>query len=175
MAFFKKNSEVKNLREELKIVFSKIKEELEDHLESINQNTLEIHSNYEYISLLNNKIDKLAEKIAKIELKLKEIGLNNYKEEYIEKKKVENIFLTREEEELLALLLDYKRKKSLLSYKTISEKLNVSKNYAIELVNSLLEKKIPIEKKYFDEKIFLELNNNFLKNNNVEYNFITID
>ncbi len=174
MLFKKDNSEVKNLREELKIVFSKIKEELEDHLESINQNTLEIHSNYEYISLLNNKIDKLAEKIALIELKLKELNLN-IKTEEKKQKKVENVFLTREEEELLALLLNSKRKKSLISYETIAEKLNISKNYATELVNSLLEKKIPIEKKYFDEKIFIEINNSFLKNNEVEYNFITID
>ncbi len=174
MIFKKENSDVKNLREELKIVFSKIKEELEDHLESINQNTLEIHSNYEYISLLNNKIDKLAERIAMIELKLKDLGIQEKKEK-IQEKKVENIFLTREEEELLALLLDSKRKKSLLSYDIIAEKLNVSKNYATELINNLLEKKIPIEKKYFDEKIFIEIHNSFLKNNDIEYNFITID
>ncbi len=174
MIFKKENSDVKNLREELKIVFSKIKEELEDHLESINQNTLEIHSNYEYISLLNNKIDKLAERIAMIELRLKDLGVQEKKEK-IQEKKVENVFLTREEEELLALLLDSKRKKSLLSYDIIAEKLNVSKNYATELINNLLEKKIPIEKKYFDEKIFIEIHNSFLKNNDIEYNFITID
>ena len=52
--------------DKLKATFTKIKEEFEDHLDSINENTNEIHSNYEYLCELDSKIEKLNEKLEEI-------------------------------------------------------------------------------------------------------------
>ena len=48
--------------ERLKGVFSDVKEELEDHLTAINENTNEISANYEYLCEIDSKMDKLNER-----------------------------------------------------------------------------------------------------------------
>lgn len=47
----------------IKGAFEKVKEELDEHRDAINDNTNELHSNYEYLVSLENKIDKLQERI----------------------------------------------------------------------------------------------------------------
>lgn len=168
---FRKNNnddKVVKLRKELKLVFSKIKEELDDHLESINQNTLEVQSNFEYISRLSNKVDKLTQKIENIELMLKENIKTQKKEE------LHTLLITREEEEILALLLDSTSKNTLLDYTQIADKLQISSLYAASLVGSLMEKGVPIEKKYSNGVALLELNNEFFEKK-LKYNILTMN
>lgn len=47
----------------VKAAFSKVKEELDDHLDAINRNSTEIQSLYEYLIALERKMDKLAERL----------------------------------------------------------------------------------------------------------------
>ena len=56
--------------DKLKATFNKIKEEFEDHLDSINENTNEIHSNYEYMCELDSKIEKVNENLQNLRLSL---------------------------------------------------------------------------------------------------------
>ena len=49
-----------------KVSFSKIKEELDVHLDSINENTNEINANFEHILKVEQKVDKLSEKFEEI-------------------------------------------------------------------------------------------------------------
>ena len=155
------------LRKELKLVFSKIKEELDDHLESINQNTLEIQSNFEYVSRLSSRIDKLSQKIESIEMMLKQnIALP--------KEEVSTVLITREEEEVLALLLDSSAKNSLVDYQQIANKLNISNLYSASLVSSLISKGIRIEKKHNAGMVLLELDRDFFENN-MKYSILTLD
>ena len=66
-SFYKRPRE---LDKNLKQAFLKIKREFEEHLQAINENTNEIQSNYEYFCEVDGKMDKLAERIEKIQLYL---------------------------------------------------------------------------------------------------------
>ena len=49
-------------------VLNGIKRQFEEHLQAINENTNEIQSNYEYLSEMESKINKMAERIDQIQL-----------------------------------------------------------------------------------------------------------
>lgn len=61
--------------ENIRVSFSKIKEEMEEHLQTINESTDEIQQNYEYLMDLEKKMDKLSEKVEQIQLMVKELLL----------------------------------------------------------------------------------------------------
>ena len=54
--------------------FNKIKEELTDHLQTINENTAEINSNHNYVLHLENMINKLNERLDEVEHKISELS-----------------------------------------------------------------------------------------------------
>ena len=49
-------------------IFSQIKDEFEDHLTTINENTNEIQANYELVCNIDQKLNKLAERMDEMEL-----------------------------------------------------------------------------------------------------------
>ena len=55
------------------------RDELDDHLDSINQNTNEIQSNYEYMCRLEAKMDKICERLATLQIRLNELDQGNDK------------------------------------------------------------------------------------------------
>ena len=144
------DGQVQNLRDELKVVFSKIKEEFEDHLESINQNTIEIQSSFELLSRLATRVEKIEHRLATIENRAPE-------------RSNETVLLTRDEEEVYALLLDSTRQQRLLTYEHIAEKVEVSKTFCAHLIANLVEKGIPIVKKFSNGDVFLEIDARFIE------------
>ncbi|MEK6828081.1 MAG: hypothetical protein AABX78_01910, partial [Nanoarchaeota archaeon] len=58
------------LNKSLRHEFIKIKQEFEEHLQAINENTNEISANYEYICELESKLDKLSERVDQIQMYL---------------------------------------------------------------------------------------------------------
>ncbi len=155
---------VQRLRDELRLVFSRIKEELDDHLESINENTIEIQTQYEYLAQLSARVEKLAERLTRLE------RLFN---QPVEEEKVTFIF-SPDEEEAFLLLLDAARKKRLVSYETLAEKLGVSRTYAASLIARLIEKGIPVEKKLLGDTILLDLDPGFAQKQ-PDYRVVMID
>ena len=160
-----KSHEVTELREELKVVFSKIKEEFDDHLESINQNTIEQQSLFEYLSRLNDKIDKLSAKIDSIPIQDRRKPA---------KKELLTVVLTREEEEVLAILLSNSKRNALTTYDILADKLDITPVYAANIVTSLLEKGIPVGKRLLNGNVLVELDRIFHERQ-MQYNIVTID
>lgn len=156
------STQVQNLRDELKVVFSKIKEEFEDHLESINQNTIEIQSSFEYLSRLASSVEKIEQRLARLE------------NETPREKRSETVLLTREEEEVYAVLLDSSRQRQLLTYDRIAQKVDVSKTFCAHIVSSLVDKGVPVLKKFSNGDVFLEIESHFV-NNETLINVVTID
>ncbi len=144
-----------NREKEKKIIaaFRKIKEEMNDHLETINENTNEINSNYDYIMQIENKINKLNERLDNIEFMLKN------SDDIPVEKKYKNIILTSKEEEIFLLL--YSRTGDLLDYREISRSLGYTEEIAQKIVSNMIRKGIPILKKYYDNSIFLILDPDF--------------
>lgn len=144
--------------EKLKEAFKKIKTELDDHLQSINENTNEIQANFEYNIKLEEKIEKLNEK-------LEELMIIKPKKEH------KKIKLTLREQEVFLILYttnDY------VNYAQIARKLGFTTQLTSSYCTNLIEKGIPILKRYVNKQAQVKLDPGF-KELQAKENLINID
>ena len=130
--------------------FAKMKGELSEHLDSINENTSEIQSNFEYLQEVEAKVDKLNEKFDKI------LSLIEEEKPQREVFTVEPLTL-REQEIFIAL---YTKEQS-LSYLQISHRTGLPTDLIKQLTQSLISKGVPIIKRYIDDDLKLEIDSEF--------------
>jgi len=161
MRLFKKREKEKEISSSLK----EAKDELDEHLMSINQNTNEIQTNYEYLCELDSKIEKLKERIDEITMFL---GLSRPKQQY----KVSP--LTKSEKEVFLVLYTKGEEKGYLTYKEIAKCLAQSENLVMNYITNLIEKGIPIIKKYANNKVYIKLDPSF-KGLQAKENIVGID
>lgn len=142
----------KKLREE----FATIKQEFEEHLQAINENTNEIASNFEYVSEIEAKLDRLSERVDKIQMFLESnSGLSISRRNFDVKR------LNRKEQQVFLVIYTLEEEKGSLAYGDISKKLGISENLAASYVTSLIEKGVPIIKRYFNSKPYFGLDPEF--------------
>tara|TARA_Y100000310_G_C20621722_1_gene783703 strand:+ start:987 stop:1535 length:549 start_codon:yes stop_codon:yes gene_type:complete len=142
-----------------------IKEELDEHLISVNQNTNEIQTNYEYLCELDSKIEKLKERLDEITVFL---GISHPKSDY----KISP--LTKNEKEVFLVLYTRGEEKDYLTYKEIARYLALSKELVMNYITNIIEKGIPIIKRYADNKVYIKLDPNF-KSLQAKENLVKID
>lgn len=133
--------------------FKKIKDERDEHLESINQLTSELQNAFEYIAELENKFDKLKENIDELQIFKNSILLND-------KSHFSNITLTLEEQKLFQTLYVLGEKEP-LSWSFIIKKLDLNDNGFRLLISSLLDKKIPITKERLGAEWYFNIDARF--------------
>jgi len=143
LRFFKRESDVSKFQETLKGALNKIREELDDHKESINQNTNEIQSNYEYLCRLEMKIEKLAEKIDELSLFMNQPT----------SPRQDVLPLTQNEQKVFVCL--YASGDGFLTYRDIAEKTGFSENLVVCYVGNLMAKGVPVSKKYLGARLHL--------------------
>jgi DNA repair exonuclease SbcCD ATPase subunit len=97
-----------------------LEEQLDDHLQSINENTNEIQANYEYLCELDMKIEKLTERLDEIFMFLGWHAKNGYDI------RLEPSPLTESEQQVFMVL--YTQDDNNITYKDIAAKLNLSEN-----------------------------------------------
>ena len=143
----------------LRFAFSKIKEEFEDHLLAINENTNEIQTNYEYLCELDTKINKLNEKLDEISMF---IGLHPQQNSASTCLDIENQNpnLTRNEQEVFLVLYTLEEEKS-VTYRDIAQRLNMSETLVMNYITNVIEKGVPILKFHEDDGIHLKLDPKF--------------
>lgn len=90
MVFVKKHSEISKMKKSLKESFFTIRKEFEDHLLAINENTLELSTHTEILNELDNKLEKLNEKLDSVILSMSQ--------------KEKEIVLTQSEQKIFLLL-----------------------------------------------------------------------
>jgi len=144
---FKILKKIKEIEVKVKKSFLKVREELDHHLEAINENTADIQKNYEMILYLQERIDELTRKIDEIYMAIQPQQEND-----------NNIGLNKAEKELF---LELYYSKNALNVDMLSKKLLWSKEQVQEVMYSLIEKKIPILRKIHDDDIYYYLDNNF--------------
>jgi predicted transcriptional regulator len=115
----------------LRDAFEKVKEELTEHLEAINQNTVEVAANYEYLSSLEEKIEKLADKIDQVYLLLEDRKPQEQKPTF-----------TQRETELLEVLRAQKE----ISVVKLSQHIGLPPMLIEDLAQSIQQKGIPLLK-----------------------------
>lgn len=132
------------------------------HLDSINQNTNDIHSNYECVVELENKIEKLTEKIDEIQMKLDPKFYN---------KNYSDIKLSpREKDFFMGLYTEEDR----ISMSNLSRKLGITPEMAEAFVHSLSSKGIPVVRQMVDSEIHVSLEYTF-KDLQARKNILQID
>jgi|TARA_Y100000294_G_C8507427_1_gene317278 hypothetical protein len=154
------SDDLATLKHNLKGAFRSSKDELDMHLDTINQNTNEIQTNYESIAELDVKIEKLADKIDELQLLL---NPSNYNFSEVNLSKIEQEFF--------------------LNLYTVEDRISIT-NFArkcgltIEMCESMLQrmisKGIPIVKQLVDNMVFISLEYTF-KDLQARKNFLKID
>jgi len=156
------------LQQGLKESCSRIKEEFDDHLEAINQNTNEIQANYEYLCEIDNKIEKVSERVDEISLLLKQhLGMRSD-----ESKTYSIMPLTRKEKEIFLAIYMLEGNKGFVSYEDISRRTAIPINLVMAYLTNLIQKGVPIMKKYVNNKVLVKIDPKFkdfqTKNNCLE-------
>ena len=159
---------LEKLNESLKLTFSQIYEEFEDHLQAINENTSEIQENYTFLCELDNKIAKLNERIDEIHSILSKFtGKKTLKTPSFEDidpltSTEKNVFLNLYTEE------------QPISFSELAAKIKMSIPLARQYITNLLEKGIPIQKIYKNTIPYIALDQRF-KNLQAKKNILKIE
>ena len=104
---------------------------------------------------IESMIHKLSERLETVEIKINELNGQNQKNY----NNLLNISLSPKEKEIFLYL--YALKGDLSDYKKIGRTLGFSQEYVMKYVTKLIQKGIPIMKKYFDNKVYLILDSDF--------------
>ncbi len=150
----KKNSDI---RFAVRMLFDEVREELDEHLYSINENTNEISSNYEYLCELDFKINKLSERIDQLQLFLEQnLGFKSAKKPKFEPKP-----LTNNEQDVFLVLYTLEEKKGAVTYEDICKRTGLSKDLVANYITRMIEKNVPIIKRYVNNHPYLRLDPQF--------------
>lgn len=148
------NTDISQIKKELDVLFTGIREEFDDHLESINNNTSEIEANYEYLCRLDMKMDKLNERLEMLENSISRLtGVTVGQPE-------QNKTYDLSEEEKDVFLVLYTMDKP-VAYVDIAKRLRISEFLVRGYITNLVEKSIPIRKRYLNNNVYLELDARF--------------
>ncbi len=134
----------------LRLEFTKIRHEFEEHLQAINENTNEIAANYEYISELEKKIDRLSERIDYLQMHFESDKLAKMDNFEVRK-------LNRREQEVFLVIYTLEEENGSVTYEDIARRLDLSEQLAGNYVTSLIEKGVPIIKRYLNSRPYLSL------------------
>ena len=137
----------------LRLAFQKVRSELDDHLQSINENANEIQSSHEYITKLEMKLEKLNEKVEELMI------LQNLTTEK-QKSKMNNVRLTIREQEVFLILYT---EENFLTYSKIAKKLGLTPSLVSSYVTNLIAKGVPIIKKFENNQAKVKLDTQFRK------------
>lgn len=124
----------------VKQAFGSVKEEMDQHLDAINQNTNEIQSCYEYLAELDAKIEKLNERLDELQF-----AFSPVEEERIE------ISLTHREQEVFMVL--YTAEDPVTSLE-IARRLGLTVEMVDRYLGAVSVKGVPILRSYANGKVY---------------------
>jgi len=156
--FFRDTSlNLKKLHKKFKDEILKVRCDLDEHLQSINESANEISANYEYTCQLERNIEKLSERLDQIQMYLE----MNSGMKFEQKKSFDVRKLNRKEQEVFLVIYTLEEEKGALTYDDIAQKLKISSHLAGNYVTALVEKGVPIIKRYLNSKAYLKLDPEF--------------
>ena len=126
--------------------FSNIRQLIEEHLSSINENTAEIQALFDYMQELESKVELVSQRLDQIELNQTRQKVRNIAPLNITEKKIFLVFYTEEMP---------------LSYKEITEKTSIPIGMIPEAISSLMNKGIPFLRTSVNNQVFLRLHPQF--------------
>lgn len=148
-----KFTEIKKIEETFTVSLGSIKEELDQHLDSINQNSTEIQSNYDFLDEINAKVNKLESRLDELTSLLKA----SLQKPILEVARSQMDLKTEEKNIFMALYMSDEP----LTYEEISNRSNLPVYLVEDLITSMKIKQIPIVKKSFAGKVLVILDEDF--------------
>ena len=140
-------SEIQELKKDFKATVDTVQEELNEHLDSINQNSMEIQANYDFMEEINSKLEKLSSRLDDLELAIKSRPQFESSSNLDDKEKEVFLVLYTSQEPL--------------SFEEISARSSIPIYVVEETIEQLETKRIPIVRKNFAGKILLLLEEEF--------------
>ncbi|MEM4336465.1 MAG: hypothetical protein QXG86_00475 [Candidatus Woesearchaeota archaeon] len=138
-----KNKFLVDMDRKIKNSFNAVKEELEDHLVAINENTAEIKNHENFLEELADKIEKLNERIDELQMMIVNINQNS---------------LSENEQRVFDLLKNFS---SPLSCSDIAMRLNLTELTVKAHLFSMICKGIPVKEKIIDNQSFFLIEKKF--------------
>lgn len=134
--------QIRDMQKNVKKAFSKVREELDDHLESINQNSVEVQSVYEFLIQLEQRMDKMEER-------LDTIAIHHTRRSY----EPVNDLNYREQELFLSIYLA----DNPLAVSKLSKKLGYTKDAVITYAETLSAKGIPLLRQLVEDEEYISM------------------
>lgn len=131
----------------VKKAFSAVKDELDQHLDSINQNTNEIQSCYEYLAELDQKLEKLNERLDDLQFTITPETEAQY-----------DISLSHREQEVFMVL--YTEEDPITS-REISRRLGLTVEMVDQYLQTMAAKGIPLLRTFVNNKVYQSLDLKF--------------
>ncbi len=141
----------------LQQVLGQIKEEFNDHLDAINDNTNEIQSAASSISELDLKFNKICERLEKIELFLEKIS--SFDPSRVPKYEINN--LTEKEKSIFLVIYKLAAEHKSITYREIQKHTCLPKTIIQGHITGLIEKGIPLRKAYINNQVHLRMDEQF--------------
>ncbi|HIH39747.1 TPA: hypothetical protein HA219_03440 [Candidatus Woesearchaeota archaeon] len=158
--FNKEDSKLKEIENSVKSAFKAVKEEMEDHLTSINENTEELQEHSAHIDELESKFEKLQERFDEIHMMLSRMT------------KQGDLSLSETEKNVFMVL--YSIEQTPLSYTDISMRTGLTELAVKAHIFSMINKGIPILERQIDGQSFFRLDKKF-KELQAKENVLKID
>ncbi|MBI3037347.1 hypothetical protein HYY73_06400 [Candidatus Woesearchaeota archaeon] len=146
---------VESLRQRFDAALKGIREEFDDHRESINDSTNEIEANYELVSRLESKVDRLQEQLEHLQL-----SLANVLGSPAQASAQSCIDLDEKEKEVFLVLYTGSDEKP-LTYREIAAALKESEFLIRGYITNMIEKGVPVTKRYLNDVAFISLDRSF--------------
>ena len=159
----------KDIDFKFKEALNSIKNELDGHLEALNENTSEIQASYGCMNEINDKLEKLAERVESIEIFLQQHS--NFK---ATQKTFDIRPLTKTEQHVFLVIYALEDEKGLVGHADICKKTGLPSYVVSEYIARLVEKGIPLMKKYVNNIPYIRLNPEF-KRIQAKENILCID
>jgi len=172
--FFKRRKDYfskrpKDIDFKFKEALKSVKNELDEHLEALNENTSEIQTSYGCMNEINDKLEKLTERVEAIEIFLQQQSNFDAIEKIFEVKP-----LTKTEQHVFLIIYALEDEKGLVSHVDICRKTGLPSYVVSEYIARLVEKGIPLMKKYINNTPYIRLNPEF-KRIQAKENILMID
>ena len=133
---------------QLKEGFSFAREELEEHLDAINGNTGEIEVQNTFICEMDNRLNKMEEKMDELQFLLKQL---------VTKAKL-SVELSKDEQRAFLILYTHEK---FMKPQEIGLKAFLEQAMTEEALTSMMDKGIPIEREVLDGTVYFRMNKDF--------------
>ncbi len=131
----------------VKQAFSKIKTEMDQHLDTINQNTNEIQACYEYLAELDAKLEKMNERLDEIQYRLEP----SYQE-------LERVHLTPREQEVFLVMYAVEDP---ITTADIARRLGLTIEMVEQYLTNISAQGVPVLKSFVNGKVYHSLDLKF--------------